>query len=206
MEDVDIPTDKLQEDIQERREGLEEGREKKERRRPPWIDALAVSTALFAVFAAIAALQSGNYANEALYAANQAVLRQTQTVDAWSEYQADSIKKYEQRSLATILRHTGGSAEEIQAATDEANRRQQRQDELQPEANRLNGETQDLTHESVLNLAHHHRFAISVTLFQVAIGLGAIAALLQMRLLWYVSLAAGAIGLLALINGFTLTV
>jgi len=206
MEDVDIPTDKLQDDIQERREALEEGPEKKERRRPPWIDALAVSTALFAVFAAIAALQSGNYANEALYAANQAVLRQTQTVDAWSEYQADSIKKYEQRSLATILGHTGGSAEEIQAATDEANRRQQRQDELQPEANRLNGETQDLTRESVLNLAHHHRFAISVTLFQVAIGLGAIAALLQMRALWFVSLAAGAIGLLALINGFTLTV
>ncbi len=55
-------TDRLQDDIAERR-------------RPRWLDALAVSTALFAVLAAIAALEAGNYANEALFAANAGVLR-----------------------------------------------------------------------------------------------------------------------------------
>jgi hypothetical protein len=194
-EDIDVGTERLQEEIQHAR-----------RARPRWIDALAVSTALFAVFAAIAALESGNYANEALYAANQAVLKQTQTVDTWSQYQAESLKKYQQQVLGTLLLHTGGTPEDIQAAKVEADRRQQQQDELRPEADRLAAETDQLNHESEINLSHHHRFAASVTLFQVAIGLAAIAALLAMRWLWLVGLGAGTVGLLALINGFTLTV
>jgi len=85
MDDVDVGTDRLQDDIAERRrEAAEAARD--ERRRPRWLDALAVSTALFAVLAAIAALEAGNYANEALFAANAGVLRQTQAVDTWSEY------------------------------------------------------------------------------------------------------------------------
>jgi len=53
-------------------------------------------------------------------------------VDAWSEYQADSIKKYEAQNLAVPLAHTGGTPQEIQAAQDEAARRQAQQDSLQP--------------------------------------------------------------------------
>jgi hypothetical protein len=206
-DEIEVDTDRPREQIEEKREelsGAEAG--PPAGGRPRWLDALAVSTALFAVFAAIAALESGNYANEALYRANQAVLRQTQAVDTWNEYQADSIKKYQAQALATQLSHTGGSAEEIQAANAEADRRQQRENELQPEAQRLTDETTALNRESEEQLSHHHRFAVSVTLFQVAIGLGAVAALLRMPLMWWVSLAGGALGLLALVNGFTLTV
>ncbi len=203
-DDLDVGTDRLQDDIAERRrEAAEEARTE---RRPRWLDALAVSTALFAVFAAIAALEAGNYANEALFAANAGVLRQTQAVDTWSEYQADSIKKYAAQNLAAILAHTGGTPQEIQAARDEATRRQAQQDTLQPEAARLGDETAALNAESLTNLAHHHRFAVAVTLFQVAIGLSAIAALLRRRAVWLVSLIAGALALLALIDGFTLTI
>lgn len=198
MEDeLDVGTDRLQETIEERR---------REAQRPRWLDVLAVSTALFAVLAAVAALESGNYANEALYAANQAVLRQTQAVDTWAEFQADSIKKNTQQALAMLLSHTGGTPEEVQRAQGEAARRQSRQDELRPEAERLGAETEALNHESEANLRHHHRFAVAVTLFQVAIGLAAIAALLRLRPMWWVSLGAGALGLLALVNGFTVTV
>ncbi len=79
-DDLDVGTDRLQEDIAERRrEAAAAARE--ERGRPRWLDWLAVSTALFAVLAAVAALESGNYANEALFQANRAVLQQTQAVD-----------------------------------------------------------------------------------------------------------------------------
>jgi len=206
-DEIDLAMDRQQEQIEERRRELS-GREseKTEGRRPRWIDALAVSTALFAVFAAIAALESGNYANEALYKANQAVLLQTQAVDVWNQYQADSIKKYQQRGLAGVLGHVGGSEQEIQAALAEADRRQQTENELRPEAQRLTDETSALNHESQMQLSHHHRFAIAVTLFQVAIGLGAVAALLRMPVVWWVSLGAGVLGFLSLINGFTLTI
>ena len=207
-EEIDIDTDRLQEQIEERRHHAAEAGEASapRRGRPFWLDALAVSTALFAVFAAIAALESGNYANEALYRANQAVLLQTQAVDTWNEYQADSLKKYQQQTLAILLGHVGGTPEEIQATQDEAARRQQSQDQLQPQAEQLARQTEQLNRDSEEQLAHHHRFAVAVTLFQVAIGLGAIAALLRMPPVWWLSLAAGALGMLSLVNGFTLTV
>jgi hypothetical protein len=199
---LDVGIDRGRDDVAERRrEAAEAAREG--RGRPRWLDALAVSTA---PFAAIAALEAGSYANEALFAANAGVLRQTQAVDTWSEYQADSIKKYQAQNLAALLAHTGGTPQEIQAARDEATRRQAQQDSLQPEATRLGDETAALNAESRTNLAHHHRFAVAVTLFQVAIGLSAIAALLRRRAVWRVSLAAGALALLALLDGFTLTV
>jgi len=203
-EDMDVGTDRVQEDMEERRkEAIEE--KHTEGGRPRWLDYLAISTALFAVFAAAAALEAGNYANEALFKANQGVLKQTQAVDAWSEFQADSIKKQTQQNLAILLAHVGGTPAEIKAANDEAARRQGQQNDLMKEAKARDAETSALTEESQSQLEHHHRFAVSVTLFQVAIGLAAIAALLRRPAVWYGSLGAGALALLAFIDGFSLT-
>ena len=43
-------------------------------------------------------------------------------------------------------------------------------------------------------LHQHHRFADSVALFQVAIALGAVAALTRMRLVWFGSILVGLLG------------
>ena len=200
---MDVGTDKLQEDIEERRREAA-GEREEAHGGPRWLDYLAISTALFAVFAA-AALEAGNYANEALFKANRGVLQQTRAVDAWSEFQADSIKKQTQQNLAILLAHVGGTPAEIKAANDEAARRQGQQDDLMKEAKARDAETSALTEESQSQLEHHHRFAVSVTLFQVAIGLAAIAALLRRPAVWYGSLGAGALALLAFIDGFSLT-
>ncbi len=203
---MEVGTERLQDTIEERqREAAGDGDTGGEPRRSRWLDYLAISTALFAVLAAVAALQAGAYANEALYTANKAVLQQTRAVDAWSEFQANSLKKYEQRNLIVVLAHVGGSPKEIAAANAEATRRQQRQNELQVEAKKRDAETARLNAEAQRNLEHHHRFAVAVTLFQVAIGLAAIAALLRRPPLWYVSLVAGGVAALAFADGFTMT-
>lgn len=54
--------------------------------RSRWLDFLAVSTALFAVLAAVAALLAGDSANEALYKSNLATLSQAKASDIWSEF------------------------------------------------------------------------------------------------------------------------
>jgi len=54
---------------------------KEERHRVPWLRGLAVSSACFAVIAAIASLKSGHSANEAL-------LKQSRATDQWAYYQA----------------------------------------------------------------------------------------------------------------------
>ena len=53
-------------------------------------------------------------------------------------------------------------------------------------------------------LERHHQFAFAVTLFQVAIALGAIAALARRQLLWWVGLAAGLAGLAFSVRGLLL--
>ncbi|GAC1386842.1 MAG: hypothetical protein NVS4B8_09880 [Herpetosiphon sp.] len=202
-EEMEVGIERLQETIEERRKEVAGERGRGNRH---WLDYLAISTALFAVLAAAASLMAGDKANEALYLANQAVFAQTRAVDAWSEYQSDSVKKYQQLTLATILPHIGGTVAEVDAAKAEAARRQKQEDALKDEAGKITEETKKLNTEASESLRHHQRFAVAVTLFQVAIGLSAIAALLQHRLLWGASLIVGAVALLALIDGFTLTI
>ena len=54
----------------------------------PWMRWLGLSTALFAVFAAIASLKAGHFANEALLHSADATLKQAQASDQWAYYQA----------------------------------------------------------------------------------------------------------------------
>ncbi|MBF6593029.1 MAG: DUF4337 family protein [Thermaceae bacterium] len=172
------------------------------RARPLWLDWLAVSTALFAVLAAVASLKAGDSANEALYKSNRAVLSQARASDTWNEFQADSLKKYMQTSNATTLQVLNAPAPTIQAAQQEAARRQAKQDQLKVEAQQRDMETAMLLQESESLLARHSRYALGVTLLQVAIGLSAIAALLRLPGVWWISLLAGGSAIVAVLWGF----
>jgi hypothetical protein len=74
-EEIEAPTEKLHESIQEE---AEKAREK-------WVLPVALSTAILAVFAAVCSLMAGHHANEAL-------TEQIQASDQWSSYQAKGIK------------------------------------------------------------------------------------------------------------------
>ncbi len=78
MEEQEVPTEHLTEEINEKAEELYE---KKER----WTLLVAISTALMAVLAAIAGLLAGHHSNEAL-------IEQIKSSDQWAFYQAKSIK------------------------------------------------------------------------------------------------------------------
>ena len=52
------------------------------------------------------------------------------------------------------------------------------------------------------SLHQHHQYARAVTIFQVAIALSAIAALTRKKLVWYVSMLAGASGVVFFALGF----
>ena len=78
MEEIEVPTEHLSEQINEKAEELYE---KKER----WTLHVAISTALMAVLAAIAGLLAGHHSNEAL-------IDQIKASDQWAYYQAKSIK------------------------------------------------------------------------------------------------------------------
>ena len=74
MEEIEVPTEHLHEEINER---AKEGK--------GWLLYLAISTAFMAVLAAIAGLMAGHYSNEAL-------IEQIKASDQWGYYQAKGIK------------------------------------------------------------------------------------------------------------------
>jgi hypothetical protein len=61
---------------------------------PAWVNHVAVLTGALAALAGFLTVRSTILTNEAIYESNQAILSQTQASDAWSEYQADSIKAH----------------------------------------------------------------------------------------------------------------
>src|SRR6202030_520973 len=75
MEEAEVPLEDLQEHVHHAAEHSSER----------WISWVALSTAILAVFAAIAGLLSGKHANEAM-------MSQIEASDQWNYYQAKSIK------------------------------------------------------------------------------------------------------------------
>lgn len=142
---------------------------------------VALSTAIFAVLAAISGLLAGMYANEAM-------MSQIQASDQWGYYQAKSIK-------AAILEAKTTLASE---ATD---RDKEKAAQYQEEQREIKSEAEHKEAEAKASFHRHEVFARSVTMFQIAIAIAAISALTRRRRFWFVSLGFGLIGVVFLVLG-----
>ena len=144
---------------------------------------IALTTALFAAFGAVAALRAGGTVNEALVLKTEAGRLQAEASDQWAYYQAKGIKANVQEELRAIWNAAGKTppptielsiqryAAEQKDIERAARVKEHARDEKSEEADRL--------------LARHHWFANSVALLQVAIALGAVAALTRQRVVWF---------------------
>jgi hypothetical protein len=201
MPEEGLETQELKERLDEAEEQLEEERKEVERARgPSWTLSLSLSTAIIAVFAAVASLQSGAHANAAILSKNEAVLSQARASDQWSYYQAKGIKQSIYASQAEAL--AGADPEEAKKLRAEADHYRQEQAEIERGAKELEAAVAEAGKRADESLERHHQFAIAVTIFQVAIALAAIAALTRRRIMWFVSLAIGAAGLFFFARGF----
>jgi hypothetical protein len=198
MPEDEFETIEFKEKLEEATERAVEAAEKRE----SWVVALSFSTAIIAVFAAIASMQSGAFSNEALIQKNEAMLAQAKASDQWAYYQAKGIKGivYATQAAASKTSNPEFSGD----ARKEAERYSSEQKEISEEAKKLEEEVKARNEESDKSLEHHHRFAYAVTMFQVSIALSAIAALSRQKIVWIVGLGISLLGLLYFIDGFRL--
>ena len=198
MPEEDFETVEFKEKLEEATERAVEAAEKRE----SWVIALSFSTAIIAVFAAVAALESGAFSNEALIQKNEAMLAQAKASDQWAYYQAKGIKGavYATQSAALKTSNPEVSAD----ARKEADRYSSEQKEISEEAKKFEEEVKAKNEDSNKSLEHHHRFAYAVTMFQVAIALSAIAALSRQKFVWIIGLGISLLGLVYFIDGFRL--
>jgi len=172
MEEAEVPLENLHEEVHHHAEHSGE----------KWISGVALSTAILAVLAAIAALLSGSHANEAM-------MRQIESADQWAFYQAKGIKA---AVLEAKMSLSGSSSE---ADREKAKKYSEEQNEIQKEA-------QEKAAEAKTNFHRHEVFARGVTLFQISIAIAAISALTKRRRYWMVSMLIGAVGCIFLALGF----
>jgi len=198
MPEDEFETVEFKEKLEEATERAVEAAEQ----RAAWVVALSFSTAIIAVFAAIASLESGGYSNEALLQKNEAMLSQAKASDQWAYYQAKGIKGvvYSTQALSTKTSNPDVPSE----ARKEADRYATEQKEISEQAKKFEEEVKGRNEESNKSLEHHHRFAYAVTMFQVSIALSAIAALSRQKIVWIVGLAISGLGLLYFIDGIQL--
>ena len=182
-DDIEVETDKLQEQVDDAREEGE--------RASPWLRYVGLGAAIFAVVAAISALRAGDLINEA-------TINQIKASDTWGEYQAARGKEH-MYSIAIDNLTDSGSKNSVRLRANRG--------EVANEASKektLRTEARKLEEESVAQIERHHAFEYAVALLQVAIALGAVGALARSKPAWYVSLIAGVVGIIFFIRGFML--
>lgn len=155
---------------------------------PQWLRYLSLATALVAVLAAVASLLSGSRSNEAILQKNEALLVQTRASDQWSYFQAKGVKGALAASQAEVL----AEANPALAAhlRKEAERYKGEQADIQTAAQELERKVEEYNRRSTADLEEHHQLALAVTLFQIAIAMGAIAALTRRQFLLWTGLVA----------------
>jgi Domain of unknown function (DUF4337) len=182
-EDAEVPTEKLHEAIHDELEH-EGGR---------FLRQIALTTALLAACAAVAALEAGSTVNEALVLKTEATRLQAEASDQWAYYQAKGIKSAVAEASRTSWLAIDKQPPPEYAATEARYLREQ--DEIKKAAEEKQRQRDEKEREADALLRHHHGYANAVALFQVSIALGAVAALTRTRLVWFGSGAVGIAGI-----------
>lgn len=186
-ESIEVDTDKLREQIDQEIE-REGGR---------FIRMIALTTAILAALAAIASLEAGATVNEALALKTEATILQTQASDQWAYYQAKGIKGAVASATAASWRAAGKAPPtEIES---NVTRYGNEQKAIADSARTKEHERDARSEEAEVLMHQHHGFAYAVAMFQIAIALGAVAALTRARLVYALSLLSGAAGLVLLL-------
>jgi hypothetical protein len=157
---------------------LSEGKEK-------WVLYVALTTAVIAVLAAITGLLAGDHADEAM-------LSQMRSSDQWAFYQAKGIKSDILAGSNKTLIAMGKAPNADDAAKIAANKIEQA---------KIKEEAEAAKKESDEHVARHKVLARGVTLFQVAIAIGAISIITKRKPLWVASMGFAAVGIFFLLQG-----
>ncbi len=143
-----------------------------------WVTMVALSTAVLAVLAAVTSLLAGDHSDEAMSL-------QIASADKWSYYQAKGIKAGLVESRMDIMTAMGHPV--IEGDPQKLEQYKKEQEDIKKEADEKQA-------ESGVHSLLHAILARGVTMFQIAIAVGAIAVMTKRKAFWGVSLLFGATG------------
>jgi len=176
MEESEDPTEHLQDEIHHHAGRVAER----------WVLGVALSSAILASLAAVASLQAGHSSNEAM-------ISQIESANEWSHFQSKSIKEAQLKGKLDILDALGKPAPEADKS---------KVVEYQNDKQQIQKRAEDFQQEAKYHLRMHHVLSRGVTMFQIAIAIGAISVLTKRRKFWAISLGFGIVGLFFTVESF----
>lgn len=157
----------------------------------------ALIASFLAVLASVGSLLSG-------HAANEAILKQAESSNQWSFYQAKSTKSHIFESNQEILdgiallaapKDKDELLKNAAHAKDLIKKYEKEKVEIQTEADKL-------AKESTTSFAKHENFSLAVACFQIGIVLSSMSILSRIRLLQGLSVLVGVVGVVFIAMGF----
>lgn len=180
MERPEVPLEAVQEHIHEHAHHHAANPERR------WVLGVALTSAIFAALAAVAALLAGHHVNEAM-------IDQIKSSDQWNYYQAKGIKASVLANKMELLAALGKEAN----PKDEAKRQQYESDQ-----EGIKHDAEHHEHGSEAHLQTHISYSRAVTMFQVAIAVAAISVLVNRRGFWLGSIVVGLVGVFYIVRAF----
>ena len=175
--------------------------QKAKEKREAWTKYVALSSIFLAVLAAIATQRGAGFSSASMKQLNIATLQQAQASDQWAFYQAKGIKKSIQDQEHERLTMLGNSDPKVLAGVQaKIDRYDKEQKEITAIAKGFEAKRDEA--QVVAGQAANRATAmgLSTTIFQIAIALGGVTLIMKKRLLWNVSLLAGALATVQMVR------
>lgn len=166
--------------------------QKEKERRERWTKYVSLTMVVVAVLAAIASLKGGGFSTRSLKEMNEATFNQTQASDQWSYFEANSIKEnlYE----LELERFTAASPPDAAAAAKlkaKVDKYEKAKADTTAKAKEFEAARDAARDRATASAEHSKGMGLSITLFQVAIAMGAMCLIVKKKPLWFAAMVFG---------------
>ena len=164
---------------------------------PSWVP---LAAAVLAVLAAISGYFGNLRSTQALVEKNDAIVATTHASDTWSQYQSERVKYYIATTAIDQGVNANGNAENLRQLADIEKKKAP---PLMTQARAYEEEAKHHNERSERLLQQHETIEVGSTLFEVAIVLVSITALVGSRVLPYTAGGAAVLGMVFFLIGLT---
>jgi hypothetical protein len=165
-------------------EGHESGESEVVRVEHALLKTVPLAAAILAVLAGLSSLYAGRLAETMLSLKNEGILSEAKSSDTWAEYEADSLKAHIAETAALIA----PTAQLRKKFAEDAATYRKRQGPLREEASKLTAERESAMGRAEKVETRKLLFDVAVALFQIAIVMASVSAMVRRPPLFYVAL------------------
>ena len=168
--------------------------QKDKEKRERWTKYVSLTMVVVAVLAALATLKGGGFSTRSLKEMNEATFNQTQASDQWSFFEARSIK--ENLYQIELERFTNAPAPDAAAVAKmkaKVDKYEKEKADITAKAKQFEAARDAARDQASVSAEHSKGMGLSITLFQVAIAMGAMCLIVKKKPLWLAAMGFGSL-------------